>query len=599
MRISRIITSIFTTSLLPILLFTNCSSDDDKNHADGGAGGENANAGSGGEQGGQAHSGGNGAAGDAVAGGGSGGDGGQSTTKPSTNTLDTLINTICAWEYRCCDSGEARFDLGPTINDVATCKEKFVYELHESNSEKGPFPPSFVSSLLNTLGYEVNLANVSENAKGIGQCITFFKDKPCNSPSNTTKPTHCTSPKYGTLEPCALNNLVKPSLVAGSTCDMRLAESATRNDIECVAGTSCIAPNTNDNLSNLAKCITRGRAGVLCDSDKSCDYGFYCNYTTGKCSEKGNPGDDCAYDDESAPNIDALKAPCKPGLTCNPATKTCVEDCKLGFICNDGKGSLGDDVACPTGASCLPVTFSNDSTHFTVCGTAGSTVERCNTAEDCGAGYFCNGSTCAPLGTQSTACSGTISGECGPGLYCKHETTANVCALYTPNGSPCIPNASTSNASAECSPETSPAGCIYNKDSLTAHVCSANLLTNGSQCQGNFECASARCEVGPNDTVTRCTAGTGLNSACDDDPSTTTLSCAEGLTCDSVSKTCIEQVGPGESCELNGEPNALICTNRSCNSTTWQDAGLVICSSSPVPISAGGTNVVCDGNHAI
>jgi hypothetical protein len=506
-----------------------------------------------------------------------------------------LITTVCTWEYNCCDSGEARYELGPTIGDIATCKEKFVYELHTGNAEKGPFPQSTIYPILNTLGYEINLTNVTENAKGITQCVNYWKSKACNATNTPTAKTHCTATTYGIVDPCSLSNLVKPKLAAGDTCNLILAENATRNDIECVAGTTCVAANTDDNLSNLPKCITRGQANVLCDSDKNCDFNYYCNFTTGKCTEKGDPGDSCSYKNESAPQIDAVKEPCKAGLTCNPTTKKCIEDCKTDYVCNDGKGSAGDDYLCASGESCLPTTIGDDANNFKVCGKAESSVARCNSAEDCGSGYYCKGTTCAAIGGGSSSCTGTTERECGPGLYCKVGTTS-VCTSYTTNGGACTPDNEGSAASIECDPSTALVGCVYNASSLTAHVCSATLIANGSQCTGHFECASGRCEVGPADTVKRCTAGAALNAACDDEPSTNNaLICGEGLTC--LDGSCVLQVGPGGNCDVEGSPSNAMCTNGYCNDATWMGADVIMCTSAAVPTTAGGTNVTCDGNH--
>ncbi|MGC4066670.1 MAG: hypothetical protein QM784_18950 [Polyangiaceae bacterium] len=595
MRIARLITCLSVVSAASLLFAASCSSDEEKTLGAGGRGGDGGLAGEE-NRGGDSSAGGSinagGTTGIATMGSGGATTGGSSATP--TTALNELISSVCAWEFKCCDAGEARYELGPTLRDAATCKEKFVYELRVGNSQKSPFPSSTVSSLLNTLGYVVDLNNVTEYPIGINECIKSWQARECNRPIPTKSTEHCAEAQILQKEACALTNLVKPKLEAGATCNLALAETATSNDVECVAGTTCVAAETDDNTASVPRCMTRGREGLLCTSDKDCDFEHYCNFTTGKCTVKAATGEACAYKDETAPSVSALRLPCKAGLFCNPLSKTCVAPCQTGSLCNDGAGSTGDDWACKSGESCLPTTIGTMQDRFKLCGAAQNTVTRCDSAEDCGTGYYCKTGACAAVGKVNNPCNGTAA-ECGSGLYCK-DGVVPTCAPYVALGAACTPRSIGSTESRECNPTEATAGCVFQSSTLTSHVCAATLLSNGAECEGDWDCASRRCEATEaSATHFQCTGGAVANAPCDNlTASGDALRCGEGLAC--IGGKCVTQANPGDSCATTeGTADSLLCKNGECNASTWHDASLVLCTDAPVPVRNGGTDATCDG----
>jgi len=303
-------------------------------------------------------------------------------TSTGNATLDDLIGAICDWEFKCCDSGEAKWELGPIVTSAALCKEKFVYLLRNDNAAQSPYPASgspAANGLLISLAYQLDMSRVTENPTGIAQCVASWKAQKCNAALDPKAATaHCGATSYGVVDPCNLTNLVKPKLAAGDICNFALTETAY-NDVECPAGTTCLAATNADNPNkNYPTCVTRGIANAPCTLDKDCDFNFYCN-TSGHCIEKGSPGAACSYKTPTAPAVGVLDVPCKPGLSCNPISKVCVQDCTNNSVCTAAAASPGSDLACPTGSSCIPVTVENDSTSFKVCAPIGVTAgAKCN-----------------------------------------------------------------------------------------------------------------------------------------------------------------------------------------------------------------------------
>lgn len=355
--------------------------------------------------------------------------------------------------------------------------------------------------------------------------------------------------------------------------------------------------------------MTRGVAGALCTFDKDCDFGLYCS--TGKCVEKGGAGATCVFKTPNAPKPDALAAPCKPGLTCNPVTLTCIPDCSADSVCSQGARGAGDDYACPAGTSCVPVTVSGDSSSFKLCKPVGTAP--CDSLQDCAAGQYCAEGTCVAQKAAGAECSSTVAGACAAGMYCAEGATpgTGICTLYTPLGKTCT-QASGTIANATCDPSTT-IGCVYlwddaNTESKT--VCSNALLPNGQRCGADVDCTSGRCEFAAatatfTPTFKTCIAGAAKGELCDTGATFAELTstdgktrCGPGLVCDLATSKCAAQVGPGQSC-LNsaGTADKALCANASCNDSQWTpiNSSYVMCTDLAVMPFNGGTGAVCDG----
>ena len=530
--------------------------------------------------------------------------GGASST--SSTTLDDLIGAICNWEFKCCDAGEAKWELGPIVTTAALCKERFVYLLRNDNAASSPYPASgspAISGLLIALGYQVDMTKVTENPAGIAQCIAQWNALGCNVAADPKAvPTHCAATSVGVTDPCNLTNLVTPKVPAGGICNFALTEGAY-NDVECVVGSTCLDTTNVDNPNkNYPTCVTRGIASASCTLDKDCDFNFYCS-SNGHCTEKGAAGVTCSYKTPATPVPGQLDAPCKPGLSCNPTTLKCVDNCTAGYVCNSTAADGGNDFICPAGSSCVPVTVGNDSTSFKVCSTIGATAgAKCNSLEDCAAGLYCAGTSCAPRQGLGLACSTTTAGNCVTGMYCKAGATP-VCASYVGNGLACV-QATTGIASTECDPTTA-IGCVYKWDTTLAtpaasYICSNAPLANDQRCGNDFDCVSNRCEYASlAASYKTCIVGAAAGASCDAVLTAGTYTrCAAGLAC--LAGQCVAQVGPGGNCESTsstGTADPNLCKSNVCNATQWTTiaAGNIMCTDTAVPVLNGGTGVTCDG----
>lgn len=541
---------------------------------------------------------------------GAAGAAGATVAPQVVQTLDDLIGAVCDWEFRCCSAGEIRWELGPTTTNATACKEKFVYLLRNDTAADPPYPEGSnpaVLGLLTQLGYQVDLSKVTEDPNGIAACVAQWATKSCNPlPGPAVAQAHCTEASSTQTDPCALNNLVTPKLGAGEICNFSLTESAT-NDVECVPGTTCLDTTNPDNRNKTAPtCVTRGVANAFCTFDKDCDFGYYCSSSTGKCTEKGSVGAACSFKTPNAPKPGAVASPCKPGLSCNPVSLKCVKDCSHDAVCNAEATDKGNDYACPTGSSCIPITVpvNSDTTSFKACRPLSIAAERCNSLEDCAAGLYCDGTgVCAPRLALDAACSPELDGQCAAGHYCNGESCAALIAL---NGS-CEQTPGTL-ANQACNPATT-VGCVFQWDATNQeikHVCSNALLVNGQRCGADIDCQSARCEfAGTTATFKTCIEGAKDGEICDmgatSDELTSVdgrLRCKAGSRCDDTSGLCVALAGPGGSCaDATGAKDDDRCSNTSCNATQWTeiDPSLVMCTDAAVNAYNGGTGVICDG----
>lgn len=629
MGFNRLFTACATTSALSLLIITACSDDNkDSNPSRGGqdsgvtAGNAGQPAAFGGASGhtsaagGKIGNGGAQVAGTAgVAQGLAGAGTAGASSLPASGTLDDLIGAICDWELKCCDAGEIRWQLGPVTASAAACKEKFVYLLRNDTAASSPYP-SFnstpagnspaINGLLIRLGYKLDMTKVDENPAGIGACIAQWRNKECTPvAAPTTARTHCSAATVNQTDPCDLTNLVKPKLNAGEICSFDLTQSAS-NDVECKAGTTCLSQTDPDNPNkSYPTCVTRGTANAPCTFEKDCDFGYYCS--AGRCVEKGGAGATCAFKTPNAPKPDALAVPCKPGFTCNPITLTCVADCSAESVCNQRAQDGGDDYACPTGTSCMPVAVGSDNSSFKLCKAIGSGA--CNSLQDCPAGQYCAANACTAQKAVGTECSTAVEGSCAAGTYCAAGTTpgTGICTAYTALGNDCN-QAAISIANPGCDPSTT-IGCVFywdDKRTEIRHVCSNRLLNNGDRCGADLDCSSGRCEfAGVNPTFKTCIAGAASGEPCDTGTTPAELTsvdgktrCGPGLTCDPVESKCVPQVGPGQSCiNKAGVADQTLCTNSSCDTTQWTpiDASYIMCTDTAVTPFNGGTGAVCDG----
>jgi hypothetical protein len=505
-----------------------------------------------------------------------GADGGAPPV-PSKSDVDDVIASVCDWEFRCCDDGERLYRLSPFATDAADCAERLVYELRESNATDNPYSsgPAAVGGLLGTLGYIVNLERVNVDASGAAECMEWWDELGCTEAPDPGA--RCTG--AATANPCALTNLFTPKLALGDECTESLAETGVANDVECVAGSTCLPAAHPDNPNDVPTCVARGLSGDPCTADDDCDFNLFCN-DDGDCEDKADVGETCSFKDPDAPAPNEEEIRCKAGLSCHPLELECISPCTLGYTC--AVGATDADNACPAGSGCAPIAVAESENLFRVCTALGDAPpDLCNSDADCVEASHCETRICQPDRVSPTAC--TAQNQCAEGLHCDLGNTGTCIANFAPM------TACTSDY--QCGP--APSRCV---NTGAGSVCRATLLPLGDTCGSPAACASGRCELAtPAAVSATCVAGANESAACDGDLANgNALSCRPGFGC--IGGICVAQVGAGGDCSpTNGMPNGLLCANGSVCADPWEEDG-EICTDAAVPVVNGGTGLVCDGS---
>jgi hypothetical protein len=518
---------------------------------------------------------------------GSSGSGGENSGGSSGATAagnpDDVVHAACDWEFRCCDAGERAFRLSPFATDAASCATRLIFQMRQSNATANPYVSGLAApgGLLGTLGYVVNLSRVEVSASGVQACKDQLAARGCATEPDPNA--RCSGPPAA--DPCALTNLFSPTLRIGAECTAALAEGGIYNDVECVAGSTCLPAGHPDNPNDVPTCVKRGLENEPCTQDNDCDFNFFCN-ASGNCTEKGDAGEACSFNSPGSPAPGDENVQCKSGLSCNPSTLHCVPSCTLGFTCATGGNDA--DLACPADSGCAPLEVDEGTTAFRVCTALGnSAAALCNSDADCVATRYCDGSVCQSDKTNGATCA--AQNECAAGLHCDLNNTST-----------CVNNLAATTActsSFQCGPNS--AGCL--NQGTAGFACRNNRLPNDNECGDNAACASGRCELATDvASVHTCVAGAALNANCDNLPDDgEAQSCRPGLLCFGATGTpasgsCIQQARPGTSCKNPDEdPDNAMCANVSNCLEQWE---LNICSDSAVAKTNGGTGLTCDGN---
>jgi len=572
-------------------------------------------------------------------GGETGGEGGGAGNGAGGSaSIDDLIGALCDWEFGCCDSAELNYRLGTSAGSVDDCVDDFVFQLHDSNQTNNPYPGS-LTYLLGELGYKVDLDRVVENPANIAACIEQYENMDCAKKIDANA--HCEGPVEYDVDPCQLNKLFDPGLDVGDRCTLALGQDQIgTNDVECPVGSSCLAADDPDNPENFPSCVQRGIDGQPCTQDGDCDYDFYCN-DSGDCTEKGDEGDDCSFNDPSDPQPNDEDASCKTGLSCDPVNLECVANCSEDYPCLA-------NTQCPDGYSCRPQTVQSDANTWLTCQPIGTTAAaRCDDTDDCEADRYCNGGICDVREGNGDDC--TSDDDCDVGFFCDlaewtvGETgevmdpslvvrdTADgdygTCQPHRGAGDDCYPGAKSNAYSSGCDPDGAAPYCVYSGDGFTedAWSCSSSKLDDGDYCipfpvynpdfisdgllpnEPNGCATGLVCEfVHNDDDFFTCTEGASAGDICDDDPwfappyPDSGNTCGVGLFCEYPSDSaftgeCVEQVDPAESCEdSDGNADSIRCKNGACVES-WNSSGDYICTDAPIPAANGGDNLTCNG----
>lgn len=477
---------------------------------------------------------------------------------PTGEGLEELVALLCEWEFTCCAEGEINYRLGPFVTDAEDCTARYIEQLYSNDNAP---ENSVQGGLLSTLAFGLRLDRSVANPEAVEACIDATREQGCNRPAegDFCVPTEGESP-------CDLRRMFSGQQQIGERC----SEAWAHLDIECEVGSSC------EQVDGDYICVDKSRDDEFCEGDATCDQGFFCSLSNGRCAPKSDVGERCTFEDGDEPVAGTETLPCLEGLTCTPdagsdVDGTCAQACTEGYQCSS-------DSQCPESLSCVPVEIGTGLYNY--CLPRGSaSMDRCDTQHDCVESSHCNAGRCrGDLGVAAECLSHT---DCETGLYCDNVEAA--CAQEVDNGDACTDDA-------QCGPTA--LGCITGNDA--ERLCRTQLLSNGTQCvpgetasrlQTNW-CASGICEVSGGDEIAECVPG--LDEG--DDCATSDLSvedldlCAPGLYCDEDSVCRVKQ-DAGGSCETDG---ALECLNSSCVSV-WEGD---YCSDAP----ASQDVATCDGD---
>jgi hypothetical protein len=261
-------------------------------------------------------------------------------------------------------------------------------------------------------------------------------------------------------------------------------------------------------------CASVCAEGLVCGSDETC--------------REGAAGDTCASGRDCSPPLACVGGTCATALN---EQAGCSEDteCAAGLACRSGACSVvaeacADAWTCGDNAACV-------ATRARACEPAAALGETCSYAEDCLAGAFCDGGTCAALPGSGAPCADGV--LCAEGLAC--ELASGTCGNVPGEGDPCALGV------------------------LGPFVCDAGLACLGDTC-GAMPSEGQTCGAGTNacadglgcefktDGTNVCVPRVGPGAACTNDSQ-----CSAGSYCEFSTMLCRPVANTGESCEDGNE----------------------------------------------
>lgn len=300
-------------------------------------------------------------------------------------------------------------------------------------------------------------------------------DGKCVSESSKCPQTPCPSGQ------CCLSDASCGPCPTNAICDL------CTQDTDC-GGTRCQALGAEMRCVPLCpqdqcppdfQCINLGVAGKRCIPDGSCSkpdicFGFTCPAGSFCC--KGTPGCQacCADTDCQGGKLcvtisghkackdpsEACSPPCSPNQICDPASRTCQNDCRISNSCPNP-----DQICSTVSGMCIP--------------------KDCRTNISCATGEICEQGT----------------GKCIPANDCR--IAGNTCA----SGSCC--DTATGKCISDCTRCGCPSGQTCN---ATTKLCDAPACKAKSSCLVNSECCKGTCELSLSTLEFRCTCSS--NSDC-------------------------------------------------------------------------------------
>lgn len=341
-----------------------------------------------------------------------------------------------------------------------------------------------------------------------------------------------------------------------------------RGGPSCPEGFTCINGGCYEGTSDPVPC----GCSTECPSGQTCIAGVCGTETTGCLQDceclAGQTCDEGTCTGEVVTDL-CEGVTCDPGLVCDPATGSCVDDGggSSGNLCDpcasdaecgseaDGCVALGDgsfcgsactgEGDCPDGYTCFRV----DSVIGEQCVPAGGSCGGC-LATGCDAGQFCNSATevCEPVAATCAPCA--VENQCGPDAACAQLGGRPFCLPTCDAGCDagftcgdvggrdlCVPDAGSCDGS---SCELSAGDCTGDTPILDAASCAC------VECRVDDDCGAGQvCSPG----------GACITSGA---PCESITDCPAGQICDTRVDTCVECITPGDC------PSGQICNSGVC-----------------------------------
>lgn len=280
--------------------------------------------------------------------------------------LTPLFDSMCTVIFGCCNELEIDVFMGAGVTDVASCVN---YMIDISSRDESPsLPPDvgvdsdrFYDWMLGG-GLAFNQGFLTINQDNVAACAELILETECRldeypEPGEPVEPS-CTPAEPSPFNPC--DHIFEPTQGDGDDCDWdffnsrydRLVIGPSSSEIrQCLPGLVCV-----DNGTDFGNCRPEPTVGTPCQEQDHCrtdDYSLYCDLS-GSCQPKPLVGETCQFLSKDIVGPEAsgyseliMLIPCAYGLTCDPFTDTCVEQCAAGSACSNGSEyDCGPDLFC-------------------------------------------------------------------------------------------------------------------------------------------------------------------------------------------------------------------------------------------------------------
>lgn len=560
-------------------------------------------------------------------------------TSPSTHpgAAAELATSVCDLAYRCCNSSETAYLLGPFVTPE-DCPVRLVRDGELSPGAVfgvvAEAHPGITVPNLAALDRAIESGRISVDDGALSECLTSLEEVGCNTPPEDPGgplPELCPRPPMEEeeddprLHPC--RNIFLGNVAEGSECTSGL------DGLECMEGLACW---TFGGLGVQGECVRLGEVGELCSDDDQCADELYCSLLDGTCQPFRLEGETCAFADRDSlnpdPETELLR--CDEALFCDPITDTCVAPCERGSRCFDDEQC--DDtqgLACVAGrcdtprALGLPCDDDDDCVADLRCGVPADSptglpecIERLPNRSECFDHSTCMSGFCDPTSNTCQAAA-SVGDSCPSGSDAQCAGDEVVCRgdfAFCSTTTPCPDSRECDTAVGRCLPacvrllgDGQP--CMLDGECASGtcigDICGTPPFASGQPCSSGFQCESTFCGLDDPRVCTELPLPIGERCSSSDQ-------CESGVCFGMAEPRCVTGAGEGEPCTggvTPCDPRNLYCdttadppscaplretgepceSSRQCRGDCTVRLGRFMCSPAAPPDAA-----VCDGGEA-